>query len=90
MSRVAEPHLRGLAPGQLSFEETLQRWRAVGDNVSDLTGLRIEPQPIASITCLTELIGRFSKNTVIVPFFTIAMHINQCNVLVSAAFGLSN
>ena len=35
-------HLCGLAPGQHSFEETSQRWRAVGDTVPDLTGLRIE------------------------------------------------
>ena len=30
-------HLRGLAPGQSSSKETWQRWRAVGDTVSDLT-----------------------------------------------------
>ena len=27
-------HLRGLAPGQHSSEETSQRWRVVGDTVS--------------------------------------------------------
>ena len=27
-------HLRGLAPGQHSSEETLQQWRVVGDTVS--------------------------------------------------------
>ena len=31
-----------LAPGQRSYEETPQRWRAVGDTVSDLTELGIE------------------------------------------------
>ena len=36
-------HLRGLAPGQYSSEETSQRWQAVGDAVSDSTGWRIEP-----------------------------------------------
>ena len=36
-----EAHLRGLAPGQHSYEETSQRWRVVGDIVSDLTGLGI-------------------------------------------------
>ena len=36
-------HLRGLAPGQRSSEETSQRWRAVGDIESNLTGQRIEP-----------------------------------------------
>ena len=30
-----EAHLRGLAPGQHSSEETLQRWRAVGDRGRD-------------------------------------------------------
>ena len=39
-----EVHLRGLAPGQHSSEETSQRWRAVGDTVSDLTDPGIEPQ----------------------------------------------
>ena len=37
-------HLRGLASGQHSAEKTSQRWRAVSDTVSDLTGLGIEPQ----------------------------------------------
>ena len=36
-------HLRGLAPGQLSSIETSQRWRVVGDAVSDLIGPEIEP-----------------------------------------------
>ena len=33
-----------LVPGLHSFEETLKRWPAVGDTVSDLTGPGIEPQ----------------------------------------------
>ena len=37
-------NFRSLAPGQHSYEETLQRWRAVGDIVSDLTGPGIEAQ----------------------------------------------
>ena len=37
-------HLRGLAPGQHSSEGTSQRWRAVGDTVSDLTNPRFEPK----------------------------------------------
>ena len=37
-------HLRGLAPGQHSSEETSQWWRAVGDTESGLTGPGIEPQ----------------------------------------------
>ena len=36
-------HLRDLTPGQHSSEETSQRWRAVGDTVSDLTGPGSEP-----------------------------------------------
>ena len=38
-------HLHSLAQRQHSSEETLLRWRAVGDTVSDLTDPRIEPQP---------------------------------------------
>ena len=37
-------HLRGIAPGQLSSEETSQRWWAVGDTVIDLTDPGLEPQ----------------------------------------------
>ena len=37
-------HLRSLASGQHSSEETSQRWRAIGDTMSDLTGSGIEPQ----------------------------------------------
>ena len=37
-------NLRHLAPGQHSYEETSQRWRAVGDTVFDLTDPGIEPQ----------------------------------------------
>ena len=33
-----------LAPRRHSFEDTSQRWRAVGYTVLDLTGLEIEPQ----------------------------------------------
>ena len=34
-----------LRPGNTApFKEMLQRWRAVGNTVSDLTGLRFEPQ----------------------------------------------
>ena len=38
-----EAHLRDLTPGQRSSEETSQRWRAVGDIVSGLTGPEIVP-----------------------------------------------
>ena len=37
-------NLRDLAPGLHSSEETSQRWRVIGDIVSDLTGPRIEPK----------------------------------------------
>ena len=36
-------HLRGLASGQQSHEETSQWWRIVDDTASDLTGAGIEP-----------------------------------------------
>ena len=37
-------HLCGLAPGQHSFKETLQLWRAIGDTASDLTCPGIKPK----------------------------------------------
>ena len=37
-------HLRDLASGQHSSEETSQRWLAVGDTLFDWTDLRIDPQ----------------------------------------------
>ena len=39
-----EVHLLALGPGQHSSEEMSQRWRAVGDTVSDLTCPGIEAQ----------------------------------------------
>ena len=36
-------YLRLIALGQHSYEETPRRWRVVGDAVSDLTGMEIEP-----------------------------------------------
>ena len=49
-------HLRGLAPGLHSSEETSQWWRAVGDT-ADLTGPGIEPQTSRtdSVRLATEL-----------------------------------
>ena len=38
-----EAHLRGLAPGQYSYKEMLQRWQAIGNTAFDLTSLQIEP-----------------------------------------------
>ena len=35
---IGGDNLRGFAPGQHDSKETSQRWRAVGHNVSDLTG----------------------------------------------------
>ena len=37
-------HLRGLASRQHSSEETSQRWRVIGNTVTDLSGPGIEPQ----------------------------------------------
>ena len=55
-----ESHLRCFAPGQHSSEETSQRWRAVGDTVSDLTRAGIEPQTSRtdSVRLTTELTSR--------------------------------
>ena len=50
-------HVRGLAPGQHSSEETPQQWRAVGDIVSDLTGR--ESNPRCPATMATELLDLF-------------------------------
>ena len=42
-------HLRGLAPGQHSSEETLLRWRVAADFESYSDGLGFEPVPSAPI-----------------------------------------
>ena len=42
-------HLRGLALGQHSIEETSQRWRGVGDPVCDFTVPEIEPRSPAPL-----------------------------------------
>ena len=43
------PISASLRPGNTtSFEEMSQRWRAVGNTVSDLTGPRFEPQTSCS------------------------------------------
>ena len=46
MWRVGRAHIRVIAPAgnRALFEEKLQRWRAVSNTVSDLTGPRFEPQ----------------------------------------------
>ena len=42
---LARSIFASLRPGNpASFEEMLQRWRAVGDTAFDLTGPRFEPQ----------------------------------------------
>ena len=44
-NELAGPISASLRPGNTaSFEKMLQRWRAVGNSVSDLTSLRYEPQ----------------------------------------------
>ena len=51
-----ETHLRGLARGQYSSEETSQRWRVVGDTVPIWPARESNPRPPALIACLaTEL-----------------------------------
>ena len=58
-------HLRSLAPGQLSYEETLQQWQAISDAVSDLSEPGIEPQTYRtnSARLTTVLITRFIKSS---------------------------
>ena len=41
--------LRDLEPGQCIFEETLLRWRAVGDAVPDLPAGELNPRPPAPL-----------------------------------------
>ena len=68
-------HLLGLAPGQHGSKETSQRWRAVGDTVSNLTDPGIEPRlpaPIA-VSLATTLTGR-CKNLLYFQIFTGWMH----------------
>ena len=57
-------HLCSLTPGQLSSEETLQQWQAIGDTVSDLIGPGLESQTscIRSVRFATELTGRSIKS----------------------------
>ena len=44
-NELAGPISTSLRPGNTApFEEMLQRWRAVGNTASDLTGPRFEPQ----------------------------------------------
>ena len=44
-NELARPIPASFRPGNTSpFEKMLQRWRAVGSTVSDLTGRRFEPQ----------------------------------------------
>ena len=54
-NEFAGPISASLRPGNIaSFEETSQRWRVVGNTVSDLTGPRFEPQTSRSIDeCVT-------------------------------------
>ena len=46
MQQIGEAYLRIIVPAgnTAPFEEMLQRWRAVGNTVSHLTGPRFEPQ----------------------------------------------
>ena len=58
-------YLRGFGPGQHSSEETSQRWRGIGDTVSDFIDPGIEPKTSRtdSDVLTTELTGRcFLKN----------------------------
>ena len=54
-----EAQFRDLEPGQHGSEEMPQRWRAVGNTVSDSTGRELNPRPPAPIVMYltTELTG---------------------------------
>ena len=54
-------HHRGLAPWQHSSKETSQRWRAVGDTVTDLTGPVIELKILAPLAMSFLLFPLFFK-----------------------------
>ena len=56
-------HLRSLATGQHSSEESSQQWRNVRDTMSNLTGRGIEPQTSCtdSVRLATELTGRLHR-----------------------------
>ena len=56
-------HLHSLLPEQHNFKETSQRWQAVGNTASDLTGQGIEhTSPSPTTLCLTtDLTGRLRK-----------------------------
>ena len=47
-NEFAGPIFTSLHPGTAPFEEMSERWRAVGNTVSDLTGPRFEPQTFHS------------------------------------------
>ena len=49
-------HLYGLTPPQHSYEETSQRWRAVGKTVSDLIGPGIEPNTSCTVSTADYLV----------------------------------
>ena len=63
LKRVASggAYLRSLASGQHNSEETSQRWRTVGDTVSDLTEPGFESQTSRTdcIAVTTDLTGRY-------------------------------
>ena len=45
VTNMRRPSARHCAPNNVaSFEQMLQRWRAVADSMSDLTGPRFEPR----------------------------------------------
>ena len=64
-NECAGPISASLRPGNTaSFEEMLERWRAVGNTVSNLNGPRFEPQTSRSRheRVTARLTGRFYKN----------------------------
>ena len=58
-----------LAPGQNSFKEASQRWRAVGDAVSDLNDPRFEPLTSRTDNVLTTEVTVFEILIIIAIFY---------------------
>ena len=63
-NKFAGPISASLHPHNIAtFEEMLQRWRAFGNTVSDLTGSRFEPRPPAPETNVSY---RSTYNTILI------------------------
>ena len=74
-------HLRGLAPGQHSSEETSQRWRAVGDTVLDFTGPGFDPTT-SGIDCGTFVLPKINLSECLVQLMRANKSKQRCSALI--------